>query len=38
MTENGRLCVIPSDASRGAGSLAPFSYYYGYFSARAETV
>lgn len=38
MTENGRLCLTRSDASRRAGSLAPFSYTYGYFSARAETV
>jgi len=38
MTVNGTFCSIFRDASRRAGGFAPFAYYYGYYSARAETV
>jgi len=38
MTVNGRTTCTLADAWRRAGSRAPFAFYYGYFSARAETV
>jgi hypothetical protein len=38
MTVNGTSCSILRDASRRAGGCAPFAYYYGYFTAGAETV
>jgi hypothetical protein len=38
MTVNGTSRLAHSDASRRAGGFAPFAYYYGYFTARAETV
>ena len=38
MTVNGRITWTPGDAWRRSGSCAPFAFYYGYFSARAETV
>ena len=37
MTVNGTYPIL-SDASRRSGGLAPIAYYYGYYSARAETV
>jgi hypothetical protein len=38
MTVKGRISWILGDASRRPASSAPFAYYYGYFTARAETV
>jgi hypothetical protein len=38
MTVNGTPRSILRDASRRAVGRAPFDYYYGYFTARAETV
>jgi hypothetical protein len=38
MNTNGHLCLNLGDASRRAGSLAPFATYYVYYSAGAETV
>jgi hypothetical protein len=38
MTVTGTSCSNLGDALCRAGELAPFAYYYGYFSARAETV
>ena len=37
MTVEGAFQTL-RDALRRAISLAPISYYYGYYSARAETV
>ena len=38
MTVTGASFPIPAGASRRAGGFAPVAYYYGYFTARAETV
>ena len=38
MTAIGRITWNRGDAWRRSGSRAPFAFYYGYFSARAETV
>jgi hypothetical protein len=38
MTVNGTFRPILRDAPRLAGGRAPFAYYYGYFTAGAETV
>jgi hypothetical protein len=38
MTVNGASPSLAAGASRRAGGLAPFAYYYGYFAAGAETV
>lgn len=38
MTVNGTSCSNLAGAPRRTGSLAPMAYYYGYISARAETV
>ena len=39
MTVHGTFRSILRDASRRAGGCAPSAYYYyGYFTARAETV
>jgi hypothetical protein len=38
MTVNGASSPLLAGASRRAGGLAPFAYYYGYFAAWAETV
>jgi hypothetical protein len=39
MTMNGTFCSTHRDALRRTGSCARFAYYYyGYFTAGAETV
>jgi hypothetical protein len=38
MTVNGRTDCTLGDASRRLGGRAPFGYYYGYISVRAEMV
>jgi hypothetical protein len=38
MTTNGPISSNLRDALRRAGGLASFGYYYGYYSAGAETV
>ena len=38
MTVNGTFRSNLRDATRRAGGFASFAYYYGYISARAETV
>ena len=39
MTTTGQFRPLACDASlRRTGGFAPISYYYGYFSAGAETV
>ncbi len=39
MTVNGTFRSIRRDAPRRVGGCAPFAYYYyGYFTAEAETV
>jgi hypothetical protein len=38
MTVNGRTNCALGDASRRSDGRAPFAYYYGYISVRAEMV
>jgi len=38
MTVNGTFRSTLRDASRRTGGIAPFAYYYGYFTARREMV
>jgi hypothetical protein len=38
MTPNGASSPILAGASRRAGGVARFAYYYRYFAALAETV
>jgi hypothetical protein len=38
MTVNGCITRTLGDASRRPGGCAPFAYYCGYISVRAETV
>ena len=38
MTVNGRTDCTLGDASRRSDGRAPFAYYYGYISVRAEMV
>jgi hypothetical protein len=38
MIANDASSPIPAGASRRAGGVARFAYYYGYFTARREMV
>ena len=39
MTATGQTCLMTRDAlRRRASGFAPFGYWYGYFTAGAETV
>jgi hypothetical protein len=38
MIVNGCITRTLGDASRRSDGCAPFTYYYGYISVRAETV